>query len=125
MAFRDALRPDPALVRAYAALKTDIVDGGLTEGHQYTYQKQAWIAEVHRRLGVERPPIAPPATIGILGGGQLGPDAGPGRAGDGLSHRVLDPDPECPAAAVADRLVAGRLRRRRCGPPARRAGATS
>jgi 5-(carboxyamino)imidazole ribonucleotide synthase len=105
LAFRDALRADPALVEAYAALKTDIVDGGLTEGHQYTYQKQAWIAEVHRRLGVERPPIAPPATIGILGGGQLGRMLALAARAMGYRVIVQDPDPECPAAAVADRLV--------------------
>jgi GrpB-like predicted nucleotidyltransferase (UPF0157 family) len=38
LAFRDALRADPDLVRAYADLKAGIVEGGLIEGHQYTYQ---------------------------------------------------------------------------------------
>lgn len=62
-------------------------------------------------------PILPPATIGILGGGQLGRMLG--LAGRELGYRiaVLDPDPACPAAAVADRIevagyddVAGALR---------------
>ena len=107
VAFRDALLADPALVEQYARLKTRIVEGGLTDGHQYTYQKQAWIAEVHRRLGVERPPIAPPATIGILGGGQLGRMLAQAAREMGYRIVVLDPDPDCPAAALADRMVIG------------------
>jgi 5-(carboxyamino)imidazole ribonucleotide synthase len=107
VAFRDALRADPELTRAYAELKSEIVEGGLTEGHQYTYQKQAWISEVHRRLGVERPPLAPPATIGILGGGQLGRMLALAARAMGYRIAILDPDPECPAAAVADRMVLG------------------
>ncbi len=107
VAFRDALLADPALVEQYARLKTSIVEGGLTDGHQYTYQKQAWIAEVHRRLGVERPPIAPPATIGILGGGQLGRMLAQAAREMGYRIVVMDPDPDCPAAAFADRMVIG------------------
>ena len=107
VAFRDALLADPELVAQYARLKTDIVEGGLNEGHQYTYQKQAWIAEIHRRLGVERVPISPPATIGILGGGQLGRMLA--QAARAMGYRVViqDPDPDCPAAALADRVVVG------------------
>ncbi len=50
-------------------------------------------------------PIPPDATIGILGGGQLGRMLG--FAGRALGYRiaVLDPDPDCPAAAIADRTV--------------------
>ncbi len=107
VAFRDALRADPELVRSYAALKEGIVRGGLLDGHQYTYQKQAWIAEVHRRLGVEKPPIAPPATIGILGGGQLGRMLGLAARAMGYRVAVLDPDPDCPAAALADHVIVG------------------
>ncbi|CAN5532215.1 hypothetical protein BH20CHL7_BH20CHL7_08220 [soil metagenome] len=107
LAFRDALRADPLLVERYAQLKADIVAGGLTEGHQYTYQKQAWIADIHRRLGVDRPPIAPPATIGILGGGQLGRMLALAARAMGYRIAVLDPDPDCPAAAVADRMILG------------------
>ncbi|HET7495756.1 MAG TPA: 5-(carboxyamino)imidazole ribonucleotide synthase [Candidatus Limnocylindrales bacterium] len=105
LAFRDALLADPALVDAYAALKTDIVEGGPLEPHQYTYRKQAWIADVHRRLGVERPPITPPATIGLLGGGQLGRMLGLAARAMGYRVVVLDPDPDCPAGAIADRLI--------------------
>jgi len=107
LAFRDALRADPALVEQYAGLKSQIVEGGLTEGHQYTYQKQAWIADIHRRLGVDRPPIAPPATIGILGGGQLGRMLALAARAMGYRIAVLDPDPDCPAASVADRVILG------------------
>jgi 5-(carboxyamino)imidazole ribonucleotide synthase len=105
LAFRDALLADPSLVEGYAALKTGIVEGGPIEGHQYTYRKQAWIADVHRKLGVERRPVVPPATIGILGGGQLGRMLA--LAGRAMGYRiaVLDPDPDCPAAAVADSVV--------------------
>jgi 5-(carboxyamino)imidazole ribonucleotide synthase len=107
LAFRDALRADPALTQAYAELKAQIVEGGLTEGHQYTYQKQAWIADVQRRLGVERVPIAPPATIGLLGGGQLGRMLALAARTMGYRIAVMDPDPSCPAAAVADRVIIG------------------
>jgi 5-(carboxyamino)imidazole ribonucleotide synthase len=105
LAFRDALLADPALVEGYAKLKTGIVAGGPIEGHQYTYRKQAWIADVHRTLGVERPPIEPPATIGLLGGGQLGRMLGFAARAMGYRIAVLDPDPDCPAAAIADSVV--------------------
>ena len=50
-------------------------------------------------------PIAPGATIGILGGGQLGRMLG--FAARAMGHRlaILDPDPDCPAAVIADRVV--------------------
>ena len=107
LAFRDALRADPALMAAYAELKSEIVAGGYHETYQYTYRKQAWIADVHRRLGVRRPPIAPPATIGILGGGQLGRMLAQAARAMGYRVAVLDPDPHCPAAAFADQMVLG------------------
>jgi 5-(carboxyamino)imidazole ribonucleotide synthase len=52
-------------------------------------------------------PILPPATIGILGGGQLGRMLG--FAGRAMGYRVvvLDPDPDCPSAAIADRVLIG------------------
>lgn len=51
--------------------------------------------------------IAPPAVIGILGGGQLGRMlAGAARA-MGYRIAILDPDPDCPAAAIADHVVLG------------------
>ncbi len=105
VAFRDALLADPSLVEGYASLKTGIVEGGPIEPHQYTYRKQAWIADVHRKLGVERRPLVPPATIGILGGGQLGRMLGLAARAMGYRIAVLDPDPACPAAAVADTVI--------------------
>jgi 5-(carboxyamino)imidazole ribonucleotide synthase len=50
-------------------------------------------------------PILPGATIGILGGGQLGRMTAMAARTMGYAVHVLDPDPECPAAAVADRCV--------------------
>ncbi len=62
-------------------------------------------------------PILPPATIGILGGGQLGRMLGLAARELGYRIAVLDPDPACPAGAIADRVeiagyddVAGALR---------------
>jgi 5-(carboxyamino)imidazole ribonucleotide synthase len=108
VAFRDALLADPALVEGYATLKTGIVASGPLEATpEYTYRKQAWIADVHRRLGVERKPIVPPATIGILGGGQLGRMLASAARAMGYRIAVLDPDPACPAAGLADRVVVG------------------
>ena len=52
-------------------------------------------------------PIAPPAVIGILGGGQLGRMLAMAARAMGYRVAVLDPDPECPAAAVADEVVVG------------------
>jgi 5-(carboxyamino)imidazole ribonucleotide synthase len=52
-------------------------------------------------------PILPPATIGILGGGQLGRMLGLAARELGYRIAVLDPDPDCPASAVADRVEIG------------------
>ncbi len=52
-------------------------------------------------------PILPPATIGILGGGQLGRMLGLAARTMGYRIAVLDPDPECPAAGIADHVVLG------------------
>ena len=52
-------------------------------------------------------PIRPPATIGILGGGQLGRMLALAARAMGYRIAVLDPDRACPAAAVADRVVVG------------------
>ena len=108
--FRDALRADPGLVRNYAALKRGIVEtgrDGRVDALAYTHAKTIWIRDVYRRLGIGFEPIVPPATIGILGGGQLGRMLA--LAGRELGYRiaVLDPDPSCPAAAVADRVEVG------------------
>ena len=52
-------------------------------------------------------PLLPPATIGVLGGGQLGRMLGFAARAMGYRIVVLDPDPDCPAAAIADRVVVG------------------
>jgi 5-(carboxyamino)imidazole ribonucleotide synthase len=52
-------------------------------------------------------PITPPAVIGILGGGQLGRMLAMAARAMGYRVTVLDPDPSCPAAAVADEVVVG------------------
>jgi 5-(carboxyamino)imidazole ribonucleotide synthase len=49
--------------------------------------------------------IPPGSTIGILGGGQLGRMLGFAARAMGYRVAVLDPDSDCPAAAVADRVV--------------------
>ena len=104
ISFRDALRNDPELRRQYESLKRGITDSGPVEGLRYTHSKTAWILQVYRRLGFAPPPISPPSTIGILGGGQLGRMLA--LAGRELGYRivVLDPDPVAPAASIADRL---------------------
>lgn len=45
------------------------------------------------------------STIGILGGGQLGRMLGFAALSLGYRIAVLDPDPDCPAGVLADRLV--------------------
>jgi 5-(carboxyamino)imidazole ribonucleotide synthase len=55
-------------------------------------------------------PILPPATIGILGGGQLGRMLGFAARAMGYRIRILDPDPGCPAAAIADHVEVGSYR---------------
>lgn len=50
-------------------------------------------------------PILPGATIGFLGGGQLGRMAGFAARSMGYDVAVLDPDPACPAAAIASHVV--------------------
>ena len=55
----------------------------------------------------DQTPIEPPATIGILGGGQLGRMLGMAARAMGYRIAVLDPDPGCPAAAIADVVIVG------------------
>lgn len=50
--------------------------------------------------------IEPGATLGMVGGGQLGRMFGQVARRLGYGFMVLDPDPDCPAAAVADRVFA-------------------
>src|SRR5215217_955786 len=49
--------------------------------------------------------VLPGATIGFLGGGQLGRMAAMAARSMGYDVHVLDPDPTCPARAVASRTV--------------------
>ena len=51
--------------------------------------------------------LAPGAAIGVLGGGQLGRMLGIAARAMGYRLAVLDPDPGCPAAGIADRVVVG------------------
>lgn len=51
-------------------------------------------------------PIPPGSTIGILGGGQLGRMTAMAARSLGYSVHVLDPDANCAASPVADRVVA-------------------
>ncbi len=107
IAFRDALRNDPELTRQYADLKTRITGGSSVDGFRYTHSKTTWILGVYKQLGYRLPPILPPATIGILGGGQLGRMIAMAARAMGYRVAVLDPDPSCPAAPVADRFEVG------------------
>jgi 5-(carboxyamino)imidazole ribonucleotide synthase len=50
-------------------------------------------------------PVLPGASIGILGGGQLARMLALAARPLGYGVVVLDPDPNCPAAAVADRVI--------------------
>jgi len=107
LAFRDALRNDPELKRRYTELKTAITGGNSVDGFRYTQSKTTWILGVYKALGFRVPAIQPPATIGILGGGQLGRMIGLAARELGYRIAVLDPEPDCPAAAIADRLELG------------------
>jgi 5-(carboxyamino)imidazole ribonucleotide synthase len=49
--------------------------------------------------------VPPGSTIGLLGGGQLGRMTALAARTMGYNVRVLDPDPLCPAHAVADSLI--------------------
>ena len=108
LAFRDALRNDPELKRQYTELKSAITGGNSVDAFRYTHSKTTWILGVYKALGFQTPAIQPPATIGILGGGQLGRMLGLAARELGYRIAVLDPDPTCPASAVADRLEVGR-----------------
>jgi 5-(carboxyamino)imidazole ribonucleotide synthase len=53
--------------------------------------------------------IAPGGTIGMLGGGQLGRMTALAARAMGYRIHVMDPDPECATAPVADRAIAARF----------------
>jgi 5-(carboxyamino)imidazole ribonucleotide synthase len=107
LAFRDALRNDPELKRQYTDLKEGITAGGAVDGFRYTHSKTTWILGVYRKLGYSPPAILPPATIGILGGGQLGRMLALAAREMGYRIAVLDPEERCPAAAIADEVIVG------------------
>lgn len=52
-----------------------------------------------------RTPVLPGATIGIMGGGQLGRMMGMAARTMGYDVHVLDPDAACPARAIASRTI--------------------
>jgi len=52
-------------------------------------------------------PVLPGATIGILGGGQLGRMTALAARNMGYRVQVLDPDPDCAARPVVERVIAG------------------
>ncbi len=115
LAFRDALRTDPTLRDGYAASKQAFVEQA-PDGDAnllYTVYKGDFVQDALYRLGIRRPPadapvpLAPGATIGILGGGQLGRMLGIAARAMGYRIVALDPDPACPTAAVADEIVVG------------------
>jgi len=54
-------------------------------------------------------PILPGATLGVLGGGQLGRLFALAARDMGYRVHVLDPDPACPASSLADRTLAARF----------------
>jgi 5-(carboxyamino)imidazole ribonucleotide synthase len=113
--FRDALRADARLRDGYTAAKQRAIDAA-ADGEPpelYTVRKSDFVEDALFRLGLRRPPadapepLAPGATIGIMGGGQLGRMLGfPARA---MGYRIvaLDPDAACPTSAVADEIVVG------------------
>jgi len=54
-------------------------------------------------------PVLPGATLGILGGGQLGRMTAMAARTMGYDVHVLDPDPDCAARPLASRLVTARF----------------
>ena len=54
-------------------------------------------------------PVLPGAVLGIMGGGQLGRMMGMAARTLGYDVHVLDPDPACPARAVASRTITAAL----------------
>src|SRR3954447_372587 len=105
LVFRDALRNDRALRDSYAERKREIVGSGVPSAVRYSMAKPEWIRPALEGLGVAAPPIVPPATVAILGGGQLGRMLALAARPLGYRIAVLDPDPAAPAVSVADQHV--------------------
>ncbi len=114
--FRDALRANPSLCAAYLATKQAIVtDAPAGDANLlYAAREAGFVEDALYELHLRRPPadrslpIAPGATIGVLGGGQLGRMMGFAARAMGYGVAVLDPDPACPAASIADEVIVGR-----------------
>ena len=56
-------------------------------------------------MATRKPSILPDATLGILGGGQLGRMTATAARAMGFRVHVLDPDANCPARYVVERCV--------------------
>ncbi|HEY3334913.1 MAG TPA: 5-(carboxyamino)imidazole ribonucleotide synthase [Candidatus Limnocylindrales bacterium] len=116
VAFREALRADASLRDGYAEAKRRIVEEapGGSANQLYTARKGGFVLDALYRLGIRTPPadrpepLAPGSTIGIMGGGQLGRMLAFSAKAMGYRLVVLDPDPGCPSASVADALITGR-----------------
>ncbi len=115
VAFRDALRADAALRDGYAQSKREFVEAA-PDGDAnllYTVHKGSFVLEALYRLGIRTgpadapDPLPPGSTIGVLGGGQLGRMLALAAREMGYRLVALDPDPDCPAAPVADEIVVG------------------
>jgi GrpB-like predicted nucleotidyltransferase (UPF0157 family) len=59
LAFRDALRADPALAAEYADLKVRLAQEHGTEVERYTASKRAFVARVLAGVGLTLPPTSP------------------------------------------------------------------
>ena len=113
--FRDALRDDPVLREGYVAAKRSVLEAahGPVDGRRYSTAKSPFVEDALFSHGIRRAPadapepLAPGATIGILGGGQLGRMLALAARTLGYRVAILDPDPACPAAAVADEVIVG------------------
>ena len=128
IAFRDALRADPSLRDGYAEAKRRIVEAAPDgEANQlYTARKSDFVQDALYGLGIRHgpadapEPLAPGATVGVMGGGQLGRMLGLAARAMGYRLVVLDPDPELPGVRRRRRGDRRPLRRRGRRPTARR-----
>ncbi len=59
LAFRDALRADPALATKYADLKVRLTKEHSTAVERYTVGKRAFVARVLAGVGLTLPPTSP------------------------------------------------------------------
>lgn len=104
LTFRDELRRDPDLRARYTALKHQLVEVA-PSSLQYSLSKTAFIRGVLEEAGAAEPSVPSGGTIGILGGGQLGRMLALAARPLGYRIAILDPDPNCPAAALADEQI--------------------